>query len=176
MGVIIPKFNKSNSNSKKAIATSKTFRGKYYIKRTPLEKFADKVTKFSGSFKFLAFNIIWFVIWFAINLGLITDAKVFDPYPFGLLTLIVSLEAIILTVVVLISQNREVTINDLRSEIDASIDVISETKISKALHILTKIAEKNGIDLSDDKELKEMIQPIDKLLMESEFEEEVKEA
>lgn len=118
-------------------------------------------------------NVVWFAVWIVLNLNIIPNVEPFDPYPFGLLTLIVSLEAIILTIILLISQNRETSVNDLRSEIDANIDIITESKVSKVLEVLQILAEKNGIDLANDEDFLNMLQPTDKNLLESEFEVEV---
>lgn len=155
-------------------STVKTFKKRFNIKRSLPERFADGLTTFSGGFIFLIVNIAWFSVWITINLDLIPGIEPFDPYPFGLLTLIVSLEAIILTIIVLISQNRETTVNHVRSEIDANVDIITEEKVSKALQLLYLIAEKQDIDLSDEFELISMLTPTDHEQLESEFEVEVK--
>jgi len=71
---------------------------------------ADRITAFAGSMVFLYVHIAWFVVWIGLNVTAGTDAsgkgKGFDPFPFGLLTMIVSLEAIFLSTFVMISQNR----------------------------------------------------------------------
>jgi uncharacterized membrane protein len=64
-------------------------------------RIADKITTFAGSMAFVYLHIIWFVVW--ILFGTLIG---FDSYPFGLLTMIVSLEAIFLSTFVMISQNR----------------------------------------------------------------------
>jgi uncharacterized membrane protein len=146
-----------------------SFKVRTDAKRTMWEKFADQLTQRSGSMTFFILNFAWFAIWIAINTGLVPGVPIFDPFPFGLLTMIVSLEAIGLAIVVLISQNRAAQIADLREEIDLRMDMIAEEEITKLLSIVVKIAEKQGIDLSQDEELKEMLEPtnteeIEKLL------------
>jgi uncharacterized membrane protein len=128
-------------------------------RRSTAEKFADFVTEAFGSVGFLIINTIWFVIWIVINLGMIPAIPVFDPFPFGLLTMIVSLEAIALAIIVLISQNRSSKIADLREEVDLQIDMLTEREITKLLQIVCDIAEKQGIDLGADKELQSMLEP-----------------
>jgi uncharacterized membrane protein len=86
------------------------------------DRVADKITAFSGSMQFVYVHIVWFTAWIVLNVTIVR----FDPYPFGLLTLIVSLEAIFLSTFVLLSQNREATRSDLRSEIDFETNVLSE--------------------------------------------------
>src|SRR5205823_226552 len=61
------------------------------------DRVADAITKFAGSMMFVYVHLVWFTLWIVIG---------FDPYPFGLLTMIVSLEAIFLATFVMISQNR----------------------------------------------------------------------
>lgn len=142
-------------------------------KRTPLEKFADSMTKFSGSVWFLIANIAWFVVWIVLNSNVFENIEPFDPFPFGLLTMIVSLEAIVLSTIVLISQNRETRVNDLRSEIDARIDIVSEEKITKVLELLTILMKKNDIDLSKDELLIKMLEVENKELIEKQLEEQI---
>src|SRR5205807_5490440 len=84
---------------------------------------------FSGSMSFLMLNAIWFIAWIAINtlhLGL----PAFDPYPFGLLTMIVSLEAIFLSCFVLISQNRQAEKDHVRSDIEYEVNIKAELEIA----------------------------------------------
>jgi uncharacterized membrane protein len=104
------------------------------------DRIADALTAFSGSVSFVYVHIGWFVLWLLINLGVFGAALEFDPFPFGLLTLIVSLEAIFLSTFVLISQNRQTARADVRSELDYETNVRSELW-SRA------IAEKLGVDL-----------------------------
>src|SRR4051812_26070860 len=80
-----------------------SFRAKADAKRTLSDKFADKLTSKFGTVLFLCLNALWFFIWIVINTNLIPGVKAFDPFPFGLLTMVVSLEAIFLAIIVLIS-------------------------------------------------------------------------
>ena len=65
-------------------------------------RIADEITAFAGSMRFVVLHVIWFGAWVLLNLTVLP----FDPFPFGLLTMLVSLEAIFLSTFVLISQNR----------------------------------------------------------------------
>lgn len=140
----------------------KSLKAKTDAQRSVLDKISDSMRNVFGSMPFLAANVVWFVFWIVINLGLIPQVMPFDPFPFGLLTMIVSLEAILLATFVLISQNRAAKIDDLREEIDLQLDVIAEEEITKVMEVVVLIAKKNGIDLSEDQVLKEMLKPIDK--------------
>ncbi|MBU0975437.1 MAG: DUF1003 domain-containing protein [Patescibacteria group bacterium] len=146
-----------------------TFKENAKRNRSVADKYADTITAFSGSIPFLVINVIWFIAWIAINTELIPGIEPFDPYPFGLLTMIVSLEAILLSTAVLISQNRETKVNDLRSEIDARIDIVAEEKVTKCLELLTLLLKKNDIDVSNDETLIKMLEPEDKEYLEREI-------
>lgn len=141
--------------------------------RTRAEKFADWITTKLGSMTFLVVNVIWFVVWITINAGVIPGVQPFDPFPFSLLTMIVSLEAIALAIIVLISQNRAGQVADLREEVDLQVDIITESEITKVLWIVAQLAEKNGIDLSSDPDLHEMLKPTDTSRIEKTLHEQV---
>ena len=96
---------------------------------TPLQKVADWIAWFSGSMPFLIVNAIWFAAWILIN-TVDVGVKRFDPYPFGLLTMIVSLEAIFLSCFVLVSQNRQVEKDRVRSDIEYDINVKAELEVA----------------------------------------------
>jgi len=138
----------------------KSFKAKADAKRTKTEKFADWMTSYFGSINFLILNVVWFIIWIVYNTIAISGIVPFDPFPFGLLTMIVSLEAICLAVIVLISQNREARIAELREEVDLQINTITENELTKAIYLMTVLMEKNGISIDDDPELKQMLQPV----------------
>ena len=98
-------------------------------KLTVIQRVADWIAWFSGSMPFLALNTAWFLAWVFINtfnLGI----RQFDPYPFGLLTMIVSLEAIFLSIFVLISQNRQADKDRVRSNIDYEVNVKAEMEVA----------------------------------------------
>jgi len=87
---------------------------------------ADTVTSFAGSLRFVYLHMGWFALWVLVNVGLFGSAAVFDEYPFGLLTMIVSLEAIFLSTFVMVSQNRQAARSDIRAEIDFENNLRSE--------------------------------------------------
>jgi CRP/FNR family cyclic AMP-dependent transcriptional regulator len=94
-----------------------------------LQRIADWIAWFSGSMPFLILNAVWFIVWIAINtmpLGI----RQFDPFPFGLLTMIVSLEAIFLSCFVLISQNRQSEKDHVRSDIEYEVNIKAELEVA----------------------------------------------
>jgi len=90
------------------------------------DRVADRVTSFAGSLPFVYIHAAWFGLWIALNVGLFGTARKFDPFPFGLLTMIVSLEAIFLATFVMVSQNRQAARADLRAQIDFETNLRSE--------------------------------------------------
>lgn len=110
--------------------------------RTGAQKAADWIAQFSGSMTFLVVHLIFFFVWIVLNVGIdwaaygapwLAPLSGFDPFPFGLLTMVVSLEAIVLSVLVLLSQNRQSAKDRIRSDIEYEVNVKAELEIS-ALH------------------------------------------
>jgi len=113
---------------------------------TPLQRVADWLAWFSGSMPFLIIHAFWFAIWVSLNTFLsfifppnADGSHGFDPFPFGLLTMIVSLEAIFLACFVLISQNRQAQKDKVRSDIEYDVNIKAELEVAelhqKADHI-----------------------------------------
>ena len=96
---------------------------------TLLQRIADWIAWFSGSMPFLLLNLGWFVIWIIFNVASLGTPH-FDPYPFGLLTMIVSLEAIFLSCFVLISQNRQAEKDHIRSDIEYDVNIKAELEVA----------------------------------------------
>jgi uncharacterized membrane protein len=94
-----------------------------------LQRIADWLAWFSGSMPFLLSHTFWFVIWISLN-TFILGARAFDPFPFGLLTMIVSLEAIFLACFVLISQNRQAEKDKVRSDIEYDVNIKAELEVA----------------------------------------------
>jgi uncharacterized membrane protein len=101
------------------------------------DRMADRITAFAGSMAFVYLHVVWFAVWIIAN---VTWWR-FDPFPFGLLTLVVSLEAIFLSTFVMISQNRESARSDLRADIDFRTNALSEAW-------LEALGDKLGVDVT----------------------------
>ena len=103
-------------------------------KATAFQRFADYLARVSGTLPFLLFHFFWFATWVLINQGVVPGAPVFDPFPFGLLTMVVSLEAIFLSCVVLISQNRQEARDRIRSDAEYEANIRSSLEVTQ-LHV-----------------------------------------
>lgn len=137
----------------------RSYEAKALKSRSFLTRIADRLTSIFGSTGFLILNAIFFAVWIPINLSL-TPIAPFDHYPFGLLTMIVSLEAIFLSIFVLVSQNRSSYVDSLREELHLQVNLIAEEEVTKILKVLAEIRQKVGIK-EEDPELDKMIKRID---------------
>lgn len=111
---------------------------------------ADKLTDFFGSVPFLLGNLFLFVIWIGLNSPRISGIEPIDPYPFNLLTMIVSLEAIFLSIIVLMSQNRASRLADIREELDFAVNVRAEKEVAEIIRQLNLIEKKLHIKTKND--------------------------
>jgi uncharacterized membrane protein len=128
--------------------------------RSPLERFVDRLNAIAGSTPFLMAHVVWFAIWILWNTGLLGLRK-FDPYPFGFLTMVVSLEAIFLSIFVLMAQQRESAIAELREELSLQVSLRVEQEVTKTLQLVAGLYTRMGHRVSDDPELHHMLQPLD---------------
>lgn len=115
--------------------------------RSMHERIADLITNFSGNMGFVFVHAIWFAAWLLMNEGWF-GIEPFDPFPYGLLTMIVSLEAIFLSTFVLISQNRMRKLDQQGAELDLQINLLTERELTQVLAMLDEIQVKLGIDNS----------------------------
>jgi uncharacterized membrane protein len=125
------------------------------LRRTLTERSSDAITKFIGSTAFLLLQVLLVLTWSAINLGLIPSVKAFDPFPFGILALVISSESVVLTIFVLISQNRMARQAEKRSHLDLQVGMLAEQELTAVLQMQHKICQRLGIDVeSTQQELK----------------------
>jgi uncharacterized membrane protein len=116
------------------------------LRRTPTERASDAITKFIGSTAFLLLQVLLVLTWSAINLGLIASVKAFDPFPFGILALVISSESVVLTIFVLISQNRMARQAEKRAHLDLQVGMLAEQELTAVLQMQHKICQRLGID------------------------------
>jgi uncharacterized membrane protein len=116
----------------------------------PGERISSAVTSVAGTFGFALLHIVAFLSWMAWNSFGPRPLR-FDPYPFGLMTMIVSVEGVILAVFVLITQNRMSQQSDRRDHLDLQVDLLAEQEMTMVLRMLNRISEKLGVS-SDDRE------------------------
>ena len=144
-----------SSTIERYIRTIISLRLKAARERTRQERIADAITGFSGHMLFVYAHIAWFTIWLVLNTGHL-GIRPFDPFPYGLLTMIVSLEAIFLSTFVLISQNRMSAQAEHRADLDLHIDLLAEYELTRVLQMLDTIQDRMGIENAQDTELAEL--------------------
>ena len=116
-------------------------------RRTTTDRVIDAVTAFCGSMAFVWLHVAWFGGWIISNT--VPGLPHFDPFPFQFLTLVVSLEAILLSTFILITQNRQAAVADRRNHLDLQINLLSEQENTKMLVLLDRIACKLGVECDD---------------------------
>lgn len=119
------------------------------------DRLADVITSFSGRMVCVYVHIVWFGAWFLLNTGRV-GMRPFDPFPYGLLTMVVSLEAIFLSTFVLISQNRLSEAAEHRASLDLHVGLLTEHELTRVLHMLHAIHDKLGIDNPQDEGLADL--------------------
>jgi len=123
------------------------------------ERLGEAITDFSGSLRFVWLHAVWFAAWIAWNSGAL-GMRVFDPFPFTFLTLVVSLEAIFLATFVLISQNRQAQRADNRAIVDLQVNLIAERELTKILKLVADIHGHLGGSNGHDPEIDEMLRTV----------------
>jgi len=116
--------------------------------RSRLEQLSDAITRVASSGPVLLFHVGWFAFWILANVNLLPGVSAFDAFPFPLLTMIVSLEAIFLSLFVLESQNRLTAQADKRSNLDLQIDLLAEREMTVVLRLLQDIARHLDVPVS----------------------------
>lgn len=114
-------------------------------KRSRIECAIDRLASWAGKPSFALAHVIWFGAWIAYNR---LAPEPFDPYPFTFLTLVVSLEAILLTSFVLAAQDRMTKEADRRTQLDLQLDMLSEQEVTAILRSLNALARHSGLDLN----------------------------
>jgi uncharacterized membrane protein len=121
-------------------------------RRTLTERVSDVITKLVGNTGFLLAQLILIIGWSLVNLHLIPGIKAFDPFPFGVLALVVSSEGVFLTVFVLISQSRMARQAERRSHLDLQVGMLSEQELTTILQMLQKLCQHVGVNVESSKQ------------------------
>jgi uncharacterized membrane protein len=117
--------------------------------RTMADHISDSIAAFVGSIRFVIMHLIWFGIWVTINVSHFAAHWRFDPYPFALLCMLVSLEGVLLSTFVLIKQNRMSKRADQRTHLDLQINLLAEKEVTKMLQMQRLICRRLGIEEAD---------------------------
>jgi uncharacterized membrane protein len=121
-------------------------------RRTPTERVSDVITKLVGNVGFLMAQLLLVTGWCLVNLHVIPGLKAFDPFPFGVLALVVSSESVFLTIFVLISQSRMARQSERRSHLDLQVGMLSEQELTTILQMLQKLCQHMGVNVDSSKQ------------------------
>ncbi|HYG65949.1 MAG TPA: DUF1003 domain-containing protein [Thermoanaerobaculia bacterium] len=121
------------------------------------ERVSDFFVRIMGSMSFVVAHLILFITWFSINLGFL-GIEPFDPFPFGILTLIVSAEGVLVALFVLVSQNRMSRLANHRAHLNLQISLLAEQETTKLLQKVQSIVDRLGIETARDQELQRLSQ------------------
>lgn len=143
-------MRKTTSSPERELDTLLKIEERIQRERSPGQKLAWWASEYAGTMGFVLLHVFWYVAWILLNSGRIAGLKPFDPFPFQLLTMVVSLEAIFLTLFVLIAQNRLTKEADRRALLDLEINLLAERESTESLSILKKISKHLGLDGPDD--------------------------
>ena len=121
-------------------------------RRTPTERVSDVITKLVGNMGFLLGQLILISGWSLVNLHVIRGRRVFDPFPFGVLALVISSESVFLTIFVLISQSRMSRQSERRSHLDLQVGMLSEQELTTIPQMLQKLCQHMGVNVDSSKQ------------------------
>ena len=110
------------------------------LRRTSTERASDAIAKMIGSTAFLLLQVLLVLTWSAINLSLIPGVRAFEPFPFGILALVISSESVVLTIFVLISHNRMARQAEKRSHLDLQVGMLAERELTASSRCSTRSA------------------------------------
>jgi uncharacterized membrane protein len=170
-GIVDAVLNEGSDRRRRRLVANRAFgaiKAQHAAERTRIQVVADSLNDIASSTLFLVLHGVWFGVWMLWNTGYL-GFRAFDPYPFGLLTMIVSLEAIFLTIFVLMSQKRESAIAELREEIALQVGLRLEEEATKTLQLVAGLYTRMGHKIAEDPELHEMLQPLDVAAIEREL-------
>ena len=122
----------------------------------PFSRVADLVAGFAGTPGFVLLHGVLLAAYAAVNAGLVPGVPVFDPFPYGLLGMLFSLEGVLLAAFVLMKQNRMSAQADQRAHLDLQVSLLAEQEISKTIRLLQLACARLGIEEASDQETTEM--------------------
>jgi uncharacterized membrane protein len=128
---------------------------KALARRSLSARLGDVIATQAGKMWFILFHAVWFAVWLYLNMNA-KSGSTFDPFPFALLTMIVSLESIFLSLFILMSQNRTGILADQRAHLDLQINLLAEDENTKMLQMLQALCEYHKLAIANDPEIESM--------------------
>ncbi len=139
-------------------------------RRSGGEKISDLIVSQVGRVWAIILHVAWFALWIVWNSGRVPGLRPFDPFPFMGLSTIVSLEAIFLSLFILVSQNRASRRADERAHLDLQVNLLSEREATKMLQLLQALCAYHGLSAADDAEVTELVRETEPAIIARELE------
>jgi uncharacterized membrane protein len=124
---------------------------KALVARSPGARLIDVIVGLGGTPLFGLCHVVWFGCWIVANVVVVKGLPTFDPYPFPFLTFVVSLEAIFLSIAVLISENDALRLAERRANLDLQVNLLAEQESTATLRLVRQIAEHMGVTAPSDR-------------------------
>lgn len=138
------------------IETVNRLRGEAMARRSRYERLVERLGSSVGRVSFIVVHILWFLAWAAFNTSLVPVLPVFDPYPFNLFGTLVSFEALVITALVLIKQNRMSLLSDRRAHVELQMTLLAEKEVTHLIRMMEKVMVKLGIEGDTDASMQEL--------------------
>jgi uncharacterized membrane protein len=135
----------SNDVLSQNIAVLRDVRARDERERSRQQRVADAITSFAGSMRSVYLHALVFGAWLLLNSGVLSEGLVFDPYPFVMLAMFASVEAIFLSTFVLVSQNRQAELSSRRDELELQINLLAEHEVTQLITLVDDIAQHLGV-------------------------------
>jgi uncharacterized membrane protein len=148
--------NVRNLSSQKNVAAIIEMEHAALSARTFSERLSDTIARHAGRAWFIGAHVVWFTVWLVWNAG-VFGLHSFDPFPYQFLSSVVSLEAIFLSLIILMSQNRASRQADARAHLDLQINLLAEQESTKTLQLLQMLCVHHGIAGKHDPELQSLV-------------------
>ena len=129
--------------------------------RSPGERISDVITHTVGTATFVGLHLLWFSVWVVVNTGLVPGVPPFDPFPFGVLTLLVSGEGVLLALFILISQNRMTRQADRRAHLALQVSMLAEQELTLLLQMQQRLCDHAGVPPAADATTARLLQKTD---------------
>jgi uncharacterized membrane protein len=142
-------------------------------RRSGAEKISDLIVSQAGRVWAIIVHVAWFAVWIVWNSGRVHGVRLFDPFPYMGLSTIVSLEAIFLSLFILVSQNRASRRADERAHLDLQVNLLSEREATKMLQLLQALCAFHGLSAADDAEVTELLRETEPAIIARELEQQL---
>ena len=149
------------TNTQKNISAVSAIEHEALAARSCGQRLGDLIARSAGQMWFIVGHSVWFGVWIVLNCGAVAGMRPFDPFPFQFLTFVVSLEAIFLSLFILMSQSRSSSQADARAHLDLQINLLSEQESTKMLQMLRSLCRHHGLTDAIDPEVEHLEQSIE---------------